>query len=76
MLKNILENISHLDDDWLLILKKAWSIRLMILAGLLSGIEVALPFFIDDFPRGIAAGISLVITFAALVARIIVQKDV
>lgn len=66
----------RLIPNWKAVLQKAWSIRLMLLAGLLSGIEVALPFFTDNFPKGIAAGLSLAVTFAALVMRIIAQQDV
>lgn len=62
--------------NWKAVLQKAWSIRLMLLAGLLSGIEVALPFFTDNFHKGIAAGLSLAVTFAALVMRIVAQQDV
>lgn len=62
--------------NWKSILKHAWSIRLMLLAGLLSGIEVALPFFVDDFPKGVAAGLSLAVTFAALISRLVAQQGI
>ncbi len=61
--------------DWREILRRAWSIRLMIVAGLLSGIEVALPFFADAMPRGVFAALSVLIVMAALVARLVAQKD-
>ena len=61
-------------DDWKTILKKAWSIRLMLMAGILSGIEVVLPLFIDTFPRGVFAILSILFTGAAFVARIMAQK--
>jgi hypothetical protein len=64
-----------LTDDWRQILRKAWSVRLMILAGLLSGIEVALPFFASDLPRSLFAGLSALVVAAALVARLAAQKD-
>lgn len=70
----ILYRMGRLDDQWRQILKQAWSIRLMLLAGLLSGLEVALPFFTPDFPRGLAGVISLFVTCAALLARITVQR--
>lgn len=62
-------------SDWKSILRKAWSIRLMLIAGLLSGIEVVLPLFGDVLPRGLFAGLSIIITMAALVARVSAQKD-
>lgn len=66
----------HLYDDWKIILKKAWSIRFMILAGILSAVEVILPFFEDRFPRGLFAALSGLAVGAAFVARLVAQKDV
>ncbi len=65
----------HLRNDWKQILKKAWSIRLIILAGLLSGAEVILPFFSDALPRGVFAGLSMIVVGGAFVARLVAQKD-
>lgn len=62
--------------DWRDLIKHAWSVRLMILAGLLSGLEVALPF-IDQFvylPRGLMALLSIVAVGGGFVARIVAQK--
>lgn len=64
-----------LREDWREILRKAWSVRLMLIAGLLSGLEVALPFFAADLPRNLFAGLSALVVGAALVARIVAQKD-
>jgi polyferredoxin len=60
--------------NWREILRRAWSIRLMLLAALLSGVEVALPFFMDSMPRGIFAGLSFLVVASAFVARLIAQK--
>jgi len=62
--------------EWKLILKKAWSIRLLVVAGLLSGVEVALPFLVDSFPRGLFAVLSLVFTASAFVARLVAQQSI
>lgn len=64
-------------DDWSRVLRRAWSIRLILLAALLSGVEVALPILdaVIEFPRGWFAAASAFVTMAALVARIIAQKD-
>ena len=62
-------------DNWKDIVKKAWSIRLIILAGLLSGCEVILPFFSDSIPDKLFAALSFVFVAAAFVARIVAQKD-
>jgi polyferredoxin len=60
--------------NWREILRRAWSIRLMLLAALLSGFEVALPFFMDSMPRGIFAGLSFLVVASAFVARLVAQK--
>jgi hypothetical protein len=48
----------------------------MLLAGILSAIEVILPFFQDHFPRGVFAALSGISVGAAFVARLVAQKDV
>jgi hypothetical protein len=63
-------------DNWKEILQKAWSIRFIILAGLLSGTEVVLPLFFDYFDRGVFACLSFIAVSAAFVSRLIAQKDV
>lgn len=62
--------------NWRDILRYAWSIRLMILAGVLSGVEVILPLFADCCPRGLFAILSLLTIAGSFVARIVAQKDV
>lgn len=62
--------------NWKDILKRAWSIRLMLLAGLLSGCEVILPLFIDAMPRNVFAILSLLAVSGAFVSRLVAQKDV
>ncbi len=65
----------RLYDDWTTILKKAWSIRLMLLAGLLSGCEIVVPLFADAMPRNVFAALSGAATMGALIARLVAQKD-
>lgn len=62
--------------NWRAILRRAWSIRLMILAGLLSGAEVILPLFVDVLPRGTFAALSGCVVAAAFVARLVAQQGV
>lgn len=60
------------------ILKHAWSIRLILIAAALSGIEVALAIagpFIPVRP-GIFAAVSMVVTMSAFVARFVAQTKV
>jgi hypothetical protein len=63
-------------DNWRDILKKAWSVRLMLLAGILSGCEIVLPFYADVFPRNTFALLSFLAVFAALISRIVAQRGI
>lgn len=60
-------------SDWKKILKKAWSVRLVLLSGLLSGVEVILPLYVDSLPRGIFATLSILTAIGATLARIVAQ---
>jgi hypothetical protein len=64
--------------NWQRVLKRAWSIRLGVIAGLLSGAEIALPLIQDllPIPRGVFAGLSFTATAGALVARFVMQRSV
>ncbi|SMC57030.1 hypothetical protein SAMN06297251_10436 [Fulvimarina manganoxydans] len=66
-----------LDPNWKSIAKRAWSIRLMLLAGVLSGAEVALPLLdgLLTIHPGLFAAASGLVTAAAFVARLIAQRD-
>lgn len=62
--------------NWRQVLKRAWSVRWIVLAGIFTGLEVGLPI-IDgyvDIPRGIFAALSGFASCAAFTSRIIVQK--
>lgn len=61
--------------EWRLILRKAWSVRLMIVAGVLTGIEFVLPMFAHALPHGIFAALSFVSVTAALIARLVAQQS-
>lgn len=64
----------RLRDDWRLILRRAWSVRLMVLAGVLSAAEMALPLFADDMPRGTFAALAALTITGAMIARIVAQR--
>ncbi|WP_103223657.1 DUF7940 domain-containing protein [Roseibium marinum] len=64
-----------LTADWRRVLKRAWSVRLMVFAALLSGAETALPFLGNSIEPGRLAGLSALATAGAFVARILAQKD-
>ncbi len=63
-----------LDPQWRDILKRAWSVRLIVLAAVLSGAEVVVPLFGDLIPRLPFAVLNFVVVAAALVARIVAQR--
>jgi len=61
----------ELDDNWLLILKRAWSMRLAILSAISAAISAALPLF--DQSGSEFAILSTVLAVCAALSRIIVQ---
>jgi len=65
----------RLAPDWKLILRKAWSIRLMLLAGILTGCEAVLPLYQDTIPRGLFAVLSMIAIVGGFIARLLAQKD-
>lgn len=66
----------HLVSDWRRVLKSAWSIRFILLAGVLSGLEIVIPYFETAVPPGTFAALSALATGGAFVARIIAQNGV
>jgi hypothetical protein len=74
---NILMDSQMLVLNWRAVLTKAWSIRLNILAVFLSGAEIAVQFLHGVLPvaPGLFAALAGVVSGAALMARIMVQKD-
>lgn len=67
-----------LTHNWRQVLKSAWSVRLIVLAGFLSGFEVALPMLggIYPIPSGIFAALTFLSVAGAFVARLVAQKGI
>ena len=68
----------RLANDWRVVLRHAWSIRLIVIAGILSGIEAVLPL-IGAFPVSETIQIAIaiatpIVVAAAFVARIVAQE--
>ena len=61
--------------NWRAVLLRAWSMRLMFLAAVLSGIESALPSFADLFPPNLFGALTALVVSAAMVARMIPQPS-
>jgi len=59
--------------DWRWVLRKAWSVRLAVVAGLFSALEVVVPLFESSMPRGVFALASGVSTMGAIIARFVIQ---
>ena len=68
-----------LQENWQDILLRAWSMRFIILAALLSGVEVALPIVreviepLQLIPTGVFAILSFLATAGAGIARVVAQ---
>jgi hypothetical protein len=63
-------------ENWREIMRRSWSLRFIILAGLLSGCEIILPLFADQIPRNLFALLSFAAVTAAFVARLVAQKGI
>lgn len=59
---------------WRRFLRYAWSVRLIILAGVLAGAQAVLPFLTELIPPRILAVMTFVIVMGALVSQFIVQQ--
>ena len=64
-----------LKDDWRDVVRKAWSVKFMVLAFLLTMAEVMLPFFSDAVPPKLFAVLSGLAVAGAFVSRLVAQKD-
>lgn len=64
-----------LHREWKKIARKAWSFRLMLVAGLFAAAEALLPYFADDVPRSLFAVLTLVAIVGGMVSRVIVQRE-
>lgn len=61
--------------NWRKVAHKAWSVRLMYAASILTGCEAVLPLVGDAVPQGLFALLTFVVVMGALLARFMVQKE-
>jgi hypothetical protein len=67
----------NLIDDWRAVLRKAWSIKFSVAAAALGGLEVAVALIQPEgIPNGVFAGMAGLTTTAAVVARIMAQREI
>ena len=64
-----------LSTNWRMIVKKAWSFRLLVIAGMFTTAEAILPYFTGAIPRGTFALLTLVSVTGGMIARIVAQKE-
>ena len=73
-----MRNLFKVRKDWKWVLRRAWSVKLILVAGLLTGLEVFLPLIFDHgllvFAPWIYPVVMLALTMAALIARVIAQE--
>jgi hypothetical protein len=67
---------SRLLPDWQWVVSFSWSVRLIMLACILSIAEAVMPFFTPLTHQPLYALATGLITGAALIARVIVQKRI
>ena len=69
--------IVTLHQNWRGIIRHAWSVRLIIAAGALAGAEAMLLVLqpVINLPLLVLACLSGALTFGALVARLLAQKE-
>jgi hypothetical protein len=65
----------NLIDDWKAVATKAWSMRLALIATILSALEVAIPYMDWMFSRGTFAALAGIVSLAAGIARLVDQPD-
>lgn len=63
-------------SNWREILRRAWSIRLAMLATFFSLLQVLVPIYADVLPRDTFAILTAIATVGVIVARIVWQQDV
>ena len=66
----------QLVSNWSRVLRRAWSIRLILIAGFFSGAEIGLPYLAPETPSGLFAGLSALATAGAFISRLVAQKGV
>lgn len=68
----------RLIPNWRAVLRYGWSVRLIALAGILTGLEAILPLIPEllPVPQGWFASLTFLVVMGALVARFIAQQKV
>ncbi|UZG45624.1 hypothetical protein [Caldimonas thermodepolymerans] len=62
-------------DDWRKIARRAWSIRLSIVAACFTAAEVVVPLFGDVLPSGVFVLLAFSASIGAAIARLVAQPE-
>ena len=66
-------------DDWRKIARRAWSVRLSIVAAIFTAAEVVVPLFgdvlLDVMPRGAFVLLAFAASIGAAIARLVAQPE-
>ena len=62
-------------DDWRKVARRAWSIRLSIVAAIFTAAEVVVPLFGDVLPRGVFVLLAFSASIGAAIARLVAQPE-
>ena len=63
----------NLIPEWKHVMRKAWSIRLALMAAAFSGFEVVLPIFSEAVPQRVFAALSFTVAIGATLSRLVAQ---
>lgn len=66
----------ELIQDWKTVLDRAWSVKFQVLAGMCGVLELVLPLFVQDMPRGWFAAASALNAALGIGARVLAQKEI
>lgn len=64
-----------LSSNWRLILRKAWSVRFVVLSAVFSAAQLVIPVYGDVLPRDVFALLSALACAGAIIARVITQRE-
>lgn len=59
--------------EWQVVLRKAWSVRLQVVAAALGALELALNLLTPIQPSGWFIGLAVVVNIASTISRIVYQ---
>lgn len=62
-------------DDWRKVARRAWSIRLSIVAAIFTAAEVVVPLLGDVLPRGAFVLLAFAASIGAAIARLVAQPE-